>query len=107
MEWVWNYPKNPIPQMILTALAVWQRSGKAHFKRFVLFELTQNLLSGRDTIPRAFVINNQQQLFNMQVSEVAVKVGANKRLAPKHEGNIWRIKFSFECFLFVCLLLNI
>jgi len=57
------------------------------------------LLNGKDTIPRVFVKNNQQQLFNMQAAELAIPVGETKRLAQKHKRKSLENKMSIWAFL--------
>lgn len=84
--------KNLHPQIVVTTSPLWQLHGKVHFKGLAVFKLTQNLLSGKDTTPRAFV------KYNQQVAEVAISVGANKRLAQNHKRNIWRIKCPYRVF---------
>lgn len=91
--------KIPHPEITVTTSSVWQFCGKVHFKGFALFKLTPHLLDGKDTIPRAFVKNNQQQLFNMQAAELAIPVGANNRLAQKHKRKNLENKMSIWPFL--------
>lgn len=87
------------PQITVTTSSVWQFGGKFHFKGIALFKLIPHLLNGKDTIPRVFVKNNQQQLFNMQAAELAIPVGETKRLAQKHKRKSLENKMSIWAFL--------
>lgn len=53
------------PQRTVTILYVWQLTEKLHSQGFSLFDMTQNSLCANRPIHRAFVKNNQWQLFNI------------------------------------------
>lgn len=56
------------PQKLCPHRTVWQLTEKLHSQGFSLFDMTQNSLCANRPIHRAFVKNNQWQLFNIAVA---------------------------------------
>lgn len=62
-----------------------------------LNQISFSLLSVNNHVSKAFVENNQCQLFKIQLPEIAIQVGLKKRLTKKFKKKNWGMRFSEWC----------
>lgn len=91
---VWKFPKKFHPESIVLDLCD-SFLRNPHFQG-LLFKLTQILFSGKSSIPRACVKNNQWELFKISVASVGITSWDNQETGQKLKRKTWRMRYSWE-----------